>query len=222
MKLTRLFLLLIVLWCAKPAQAIVLRGVVLEVLDGQTIVVTASNRKMTLVLAGVDAPELKQDFGDLAQQHLANLILNKGVEVEVAELQMSSVLAKVYCNRVDVALQMVRDGVAWYDPSTTYQLTELERRLYGEAQAAARKEQRGMWHDGTPMPPWEWRRAQEKRISMMASGPKTGSRRALTSEDLFVGRGSVASFESGSNFKAKGPNSKSSAKPPSSALNAPG
>lgn len=221
MKLTRLLLLLLILWCAKPAQAVVLRGVVTEVLDGQTIVVSASNRKMTLMLAGVDAPELKQEFGDVAQQHLASLILNKGVEVEIGEMRLNNVLAKVYCNRIDMALQMIRDGVAWYDVSANRELTELERRLYGEAQAAARNEQRGMWHDGSPMPPWDWRRLQEKRMSMMAASTKS-TRRALTSEDLVAARASNTSFRGGSTAKAPGSTSKISAKPPSSALNSPG
>jgi endonuclease YncB( thermonuclease family)/thiol-disulfide isomerase/thioredoxin len=222
MKLTRLLLLICIFCCAKSAQAAVLRGVVSEVLDGQTIIVNANNRKLTLVLAGVDAPELKQEFGDVAQQHLASLILNKGVEVEIAELRMTSALAKVYCDRIDVALQMVRDGVAWYDPSTDRDLTELERRLYTEAQSAARNELRGIWHDGTPMPPWDWRRAKETRSTLSGANVKAASKRGLTSEDLITAGRSGTAVETGSNTNSKGPSSKSSAKPPSSSLNSPG
>lgn len=223
MKLTRLLLLICLFCCAQSAQAVVLRGVVSEVLDGQTIIVNASNRKLTLVLAGVDAPELKQEFGDVAQQHLASLIRNKVVEVEIAELRMTSAVAKVYCDRIDVALQMVRDGVAWYDPSTNRDLTELERRLYTEAQAAARNELRGIWRDGTPMPPWDWRRAEQTRNTVSGTNVKAASKRGLTSEDLMTARGSSGtSVETGSNANSKDPSSKSSAKPPSGQLNSPG
>lgn len=56
-----------------------------RVRDGQTLVVIAANgQKLNIVLKGVDAPELEQEFGDVAREHLAKLVLNKAVELNLA------------------------------------------------------------------------------------------------------------------------------------------
>jgi endonuclease YncB( thermonuclease family)/thiol-disulfide isomerase/thioredoxin len=226
MKLTRLLPLLCFFCFATPAAGSSLRAVVSQVLDGQTILVSAGpNRSLTVVLVGVDAPELKQEFGDVAQKHLESLILNKGVEVEFAHVGTSTLVGKVYCNGVDVGLQIVRDGVAWYDESTNQDLSEVERRLYGEAQQLARSELRGFWRDGTPMPPWEWRRAARTRnantLTATNAKPRVANPRRLSSEDLVLAR-PVGSVESGSNSKPSGPTAKLAPKPPSGPLNSPG
>jgi endonuclease YncB( thermonuclease family)/thiol-disulfide isomerase/thioredoxin len=226
MKLTRLLPLLCIFCFAAPAEGSSLRAVVSQVLDGQTIFVSVGpNRSLTVVLAGVDAPELKQGFGDVAQKHLESLILNKGVEVEFTQIGTSSLVGKVYCNGVDVGLQIVRDGVAWYDESTNQYLSEVERRVYGEAQQLARSELRGLWRDGTPMPPWEWRRAQQARtVSTMPSTSKVARRRALSSDDLTSVKLPAASAENKSNGISKnlGTTDRLAPKPPSNPLNTPG
>ncbi|HEV2905075.1 MAG TPA: thermonuclease family protein [Pyrinomonadaceae bacterium] len=226
MKITRIFLLLLIVGFAKPAHGTVLRGVVSEVVDGQTISVTVgANRKMTVSLAGVDAPEMGQELGDVARNHLMSLVLNKTVEIELSAIGMSSSMAKVYCNGVDVGLQIIRDGAAWYDPNGNRDLTELEQRLYGEAQAAARNEQRGLWQNGTPMPPWEWRRAEQARaVSTRPPTSKVAGRRGLSSDDLMSVKMPTPSAENKSNAISKnsGTTARLEPKPPSSPLNSPG
>lgn len=225
MKLTRLLPLLCLVCFATPAPGAPLRAVVSQVLDGQTILVsTGPNRTLTVVLVGVDAPELKQEFGDVAQKHLESLILNKGVEVEIAQIRTSALVGRVYCNGIDMGLQIVRDGVAWYDESTNQNLSEVERRLYGEAEKLARSELRGLWRDGTPMPPWEWRRSKTRNVNTQTvTAAETGGAnpRRLSSEDLVLAR-PVRSVENGSNSKPSGPTTNLGPKPPSGPLNSPG
>ena len=225
MKLTRLLPLLCILCFATPAAGSSLRAVVSQVLDGQTIIVNVGpNRSLTVVMVGVDAPELKQEFGDVAQKHLESLILNKGVEVEFTQLRTSSVAGKLYCNGVDMGLQIVRDGVAWYDESTIQYLTDVERRLYVEAEQLARSERRGLWRDGTPMPPWEWRRSKTGNVNtpaVTAANTTAANTRRLSSEDLVLAR-PAGSVESGSNSKSSGPTAGLGPKPPSGPLNSPG
>jgi endonuclease YncB( thermonuclease family)/thiol-disulfide isomerase/thioredoxin len=225
MKLTRLLPLLCLVCFATPAPGASLRAVVSQVLDGQTILVsTGPNRTLTVVLVGVDAPELKQEFGDIAQKHLESLILNKGVEVDIAQIRTSALVGRVYCNGIDMGLQIVRDGVAWYDESTNQNLSEVERRLYGEAEKLARSELRGLWRDGTPMPPWEWRRSKTRDVNTQTvTAAETGvaNPRRLSSEDLVLAR-PVRSVENGSNSKPSGPTTNLGPKPPSGPLNSPG
>lgn len=225
MKLTRLLPLLCIFCFATPAAGSSLRAVVSQVLDGQTILVsTGPNRTLTVVLVGVDAPELKQEFGDVAQKHLESLILNKGVEVEIAQMRTSALVGRVYCNGIDMGLQIVRDGVAWYDESSNQNLSEVERRLYGEAEKLARSELRGLWRDGTPMPPWEWRRSKTRNVNtqtVTAAETSVANPRGLSSEDLVLAR-PVRSVEKGSNSKPSGPTTNLGPKPPSGPLNSPG
>lgn len=170
------------------ANAVVLRGVVIEVPDGQSVVVFSGGRKFTVVLKGVDAPELAQDFGDASRQHLAYLVLDKTVEIDFSQLHGDHVIGKVICNQLDMGLQVIRDGAAWHDKAASQSLSEAERSVYAEAQQLARNELRGLWQDGTPMPPWEWRRAQAAKNSLQATY-KSGSGRSLQTEDLaFAGR----------------------------------
>lgn len=218
LSLATLFLLFI----ATPANAIVLRGVVSEIRDGKTLVVTSNKQKVTVILKGVDAPELKQEFGDVAQQHLATLILNKIVEVEFSELRDGNLIGKVTYKNADIGLQVIRDGVAWYAVKNDHNLSEVDRSMYLEAEQAARNERRGLWQDGTPMPPWEWRRAQVTKNAKVqtykAQAYKTDrATGALSTEDvLFEKRSTAASPSVNSTPKSSLP------KPTGRPLNTPG
>ena len=204
------------LFMVTPANAIVLRGVVSEVRDGETIIITANKQKVTVILKGVDAPELKQDFGDMAQQHLAELVLNKTVEVEFTELRGGNLIGKVIYNNADIGLQVIRDGVAWYAAKSDHNLSEADRSIYLEAEQAARNERRGLWQDGTPMPPWEWRRAQvAKNTRTTYKTNRTTS--SLSREDVLPGKRSPAATPS-SETKQKA----SLPKPNHRPLNTPG
>jgi endonuclease YncB( thermonuclease family)/thiol-disulfide isomerase/thioredoxin len=183
MKIKRILIPLFLLLCVAPANAMVLRGTVAEVRDGQSIVINNAGRTLTVFLEGVDAPEMKQEFGEIARQHLARLILEKGVEVDFDQLKGDHVVGKVYCNQIDIGLQVIRDGAAWYDKSSALSLSETERGVYVAAEQAARDERRGIWEVGSPMPPWEWRRAEAAK----AFGPvkvRKNDGRGLRSEDL--------------------------------------
>jgi len=217
MKLSRAFFFLFIFLLAVPANAMVLRGLVSEVPDGRTVVVVSNGRKMTVFLKGVDAPELKQEFGDVARQHLASLILDKAVEIDFTELKGSLLIGKVIYNQTDIGLQVIRDGAAWYDIKNDRSLTEADRGVYAAAEQAARSEMRGLWQDGSPMPPWEWRHAEAQKA--FASGPRVvkSGRGTLQTEDLLFARGRPVAVPPGSP-KGRGASGKPTQKP----LNTPG
>jgi endonuclease YncB( thermonuclease family) len=221
MKFTRILIPLFLLFSVSPANALVLRGRVAEVRDGQSIVVINGGRKLTVFLEGVDAPELKQEFGDVAQQHLASLILDKGVEIDFDQLQGDHVVGRVFCNQVDIGLQVIRDGAAWYDKTSADSLTEGERGVYVEAEQAARNERRGIWENGSPMPPWEWRRAEAAKVAVQVTVRKNDGRGLRTEDLLFSGRRSGAN-ESGDSGRRGSLSPRSSAKPSAKPLNSPG
>jgi endonuclease YncB( thermonuclease family)/thiol-disulfide isomerase/thioredoxin len=209
------FVLLFLLLAAIPASAVVLRGVVVEVRDGQSVVVLSGGRKFTVVMKGVDAPELAQEFGEASRQHLAYLVLDKNVDIEFSQLQGDHVIGKVVCNQLDMGLQVIRDGAAWYEKVGGQSLSEAERSVYADAQQLAREESRGLWQDGTPMPPWEWRRAQAAKNSLQITY-KSGNSRGLSSEDLAFAR------RASSNSLPGTANSPAMPKPTAKPFNSPG
>lgn len=78
MRATWAFLLVV-----SVAQAETLDGYVVAISDGDTIIILDAKREHYKIrLAGIDAPEKAQAFGELSKQHLAELVFNKQVTVE--------------------------------------------------------------------------------------------------------------------------------------------
>ena len=219
MKLIKLLTPLFILFTAISAEAVVVRGIVTEVRDGQTIVVSVGGRNLNVQLRGVAAPVLLQEFGGLSRKHLANLILDKPVEVQFSQLQSERVIARVIWNDVDVGLQIIRDGAAWFDKVSNHSLTDDERALYSEAERLARNEMRGLWSDGSPMPPWEWKRAQEaKSAAPVLRTLKPRSSSSLESEDIVLSKRAPVGARTVNSTPSSLPIPKPTAKP----LNVPG
>jgi micrococcal nuclease len=166
-----LFLALTVSLCAvHGVKGASLFGKVIEINDGDAITIFNMNRPVRVRLMGIDAPENDQSFGDVAKKHLSDLVYDKFVSVEYSGLgQNSSLQGRVLINGQDVGAQMIRDGVAWYDPSYKNRLTEAEFEVYIQSEQAARNEKRGLWQADSPIPPWEFVKGQGPKREVVAS-----------------------------------------------------
>jgi hypothetical protein len=144
-------------------------------------------------LKAIAPPEVGQPFNEVARDHLKALVLDKTVTVEYTHLADNYLEARVFLNNIDVGSQMLRDGVAWYDHASDYELKQPDRDLYAQCEAAARAEKRGLWQDTSPLPPWEYRRLQTERLTRITnpnplgvlsqpSKPKT--RTGLSNDDV--------------------------------------
>lgn len=60
-------------------------------------------------------------------------------------------------NGVDVNLQQVKAGVAWWYRDYAKEQSPEDRRLYEQAEQQARMQRVGLWRDAEPIPPWDWR-----------------------------------------------------------------
>src|SRR5688572_26105790 len=61
---------------------LVIEGKVVKVHDGDTItVIDQNNKKFSIRLQGIDAPELKQAVGAASQQNLSRMVLGKQVAI---------------------------------------------------------------------------------------------------------------------------------------------
>jgi endonuclease YncB( thermonuclease family) len=175
-----ILLLLPILLLSQPATATELQCKVVEVHSGDTISVANGSGPMKVKLKAIAAPEMEQPLGDVARQHLSDLVLGKTVMVRLTGLSADrNIVGVVYLDKADIGQQMLRDGVAWYDKSNDSGLDERERYLYVASEQTARQERRGIWQMDAPVPPWEFRQAKAAQTAASAvaqnSKPKPAS-----------------------------------------------
>lgn len=93
-----------------------LTGRVVSIADGDTVtVLDGSNQQHKIRLAGIDAPEKKQPYGELAKQHLASLVFNRQVIVEWDKTdRYQRIVGKVLVNGNDANLEQLKAGMAWW------------------------------------------------------------------------------------------------------------
>ena len=134
-------------------------GHVVGVSDGDTITVLDAQRVQHKVrLAGIDAPEKAQPFGNRSKESLSELAFNKDVSVETEKLdRYGRSVGKVLVNGHDVNLVQVERGMAWFYRQYQREQSPEDRKLYDAAEAVAKVEKRGLWRDADPMPPWDYR-----------------------------------------------------------------
>ncbi len=137
-------------------------GIVVEVVDGNTVLVSLAKTRGLVTLYGIDAPAPGQAFSAEADNKLHTMLLNKKVTVCPKKTPGGNA-AEVYVlsgYKLNVNEEMVRKGLAW---STVAQYANLE--------TMARKKRLGLWSEDNPMPPHEYRRmAAERQSAVRADG----------------------------------------------------
>jgi endonuclease YncB( thermonuclease family) len=151
--------LLLTLLFAFACNAETITGNVVGVADGDTITVLDADKVQHKIrLAGIDAPEKKQAFGNRSKESLSDLVFDKTVNVETEKRdRYGRQVGKVLVNGQDVNLVQVERGMAWFYRQYQREQSPNDRRLYEAAEDAARADKRGLWRDAEPLPPWEFR-----------------------------------------------------------------
>lgn len=136
------------------------QGKVVGVADGDTITVLDSSKIQHKVrLAGIDAPEQSQAFGNRSKQSLSNLVYQKDVTIETNKIdRYGREIGKVTRNGADVCLEQVKRGMAWWYRDYRFEQTPEDRVLYKAAEDAAKAASVGLWADKEPVAPWEFRK----------------------------------------------------------------
>jgi len=144
---------------AAPASADI-EGAVVGVSDGDTMTVLDDARAQHKVrLAGIDAPEKAQAFGNKAKQALSDCAFGHRAHVTGSKLdRYGRLVAKVVSNGVDCNLRQVELGLAWHYKAYQREQSAEDRTAYSKAELAAREHRLGLWHDTEPEPPWDFRR----------------------------------------------------------------
>lgn len=137
----------------------VLTGRVVGVADGDTLTLLDTNQQQHIIrLDGIDAPEKAQPFGQASKRHLSDLAFGREANAECHKVdRYKRSVCRVTVNEADLCLAQLRAGLAWVFTRYAHQLAAQRRADYNDAEQMARTEQRGLWRDAEPMPPWEWR-----------------------------------------------------------------
>ena len=154
--------LLLLVMCAVATGA-GLVGRVVSVHDGDTVnVLDAGKVQHKIRLAGIDAPELHQEFGRVSQRHLSAAIQGKDVVVHWTKHdKYGRIVGTILLEDHDVNLDQVRAGLAWHYKRYEREQLPAERVTYANAETEAHAAQLGLWQDANPVPPWEYRKTMK-------------------------------------------------------------
>lgn len=135
-------------------------GRVVGVSDGDTItLLDANNTQFKIRLAGIDAPEKKQPFGQISKKSLSDLVYGKAVQVDWSKKdRYERIVGKVVVNNLDANLEQVKRGLAWHYSKYKKEQTFEDRITYLHAQVGAETDKIGLWAGPTPIAPWQWRK----------------------------------------------------------------
>lgn len=146
-------------------QAEVLQGEVVGVADGDTItVLDASKVQHKVRLAGIDAPEKAQAYGQASKQALSDSVYNKRVQVEWQKLdRYQRIVGKVYINGADANIKQLTRGLAWHYKKYSNEQSPADAVAYADAEKTAQAGRVGLWADALAVQPWDWRKQKKKR-----------------------------------------------------------
>jgi micrococcal nuclease len=136
-----------------------LLGLVVGVSDGDTLtLLTPEKQQVKVRLAEIDAPEKSQPFGQRSKQSLSALCYDKQAQLRIVDMdRYGRAVARVICDGTDANASQVKAGMAHVYPKYAK-----DPALY-TLQDEARTAKRGLWADPSPVPPWEFRKAQRSK-----------------------------------------------------------
>jgi endonuclease YncB( thermonuclease family) len=160
MVLHRLTTTVLFLCTFNSAFADELTGRVVRIYDGDTFTLLTEMREQHKIrLAGIDAPEKRQSYGQRSKERLSELAFNRRVRVIWNKRdRYGRIVGKVFINDTDVNLNLVVSGLAWHFKHYEMEQSTADRRAYAVAEARARSARIGLWREANPVPPWNFRR----------------------------------------------------------------
>lgn len=149
---------------------------VVGISDGDTLTARCGEpgeyQQVKVRLAGIDAPERKQPYGERSRQALAELAFKKTARLEcgkkdrykrsVCNVWVAPASAPDGPQTLDAGLAMVSQGMAWWYRAYSREQTPEARGQYEFAEQEAKAKGAGLWADEEPVAPWEWRRTVSK------------------------------------------------------------
>lgn len=103
-------------------------------------------------LDAIDAPEDGQEHSAKFREALVQKTLGQSVRVDIVDVdRYQRDVGRVWIEKRSINREMVAEGWAWqYDRYSTSD-------ALAAAEAVARRDSLGLWANGNPVPPWEYR-----------------------------------------------------------------
>lgn len=133
-----------------------IKGKVISVIDGNTVQVQSDSQdQYKVVLAGIDCPELEQQYGTEAKKYLEKLVLKQMVTLQLkGKDRFGNYIAVLLLNGDDdPRIELLKQGLAWTSEKSPNPDLEPYR-------SWAQQKKRGLWQEENPTPPWTYRRQQ--------------------------------------------------------------
>lgn len=167
MRISNIFIFQIIVACFcqfSPATCFAWPANVLSIHDGDTLTVAPVGDESTPIsirLYGIDAPELSQPGGKEASEFLRKLLPSR-TSVEVITMtsdRYGRVVALIAHNGKVINGMMISSGNAWvFSRYCAARFCREWRRMEDEAKASGL----GIWKEGSPLPPWKFRKDKNK------------------------------------------------------------
>lgn len=135
------------------------------VCDGDTVYVQISPfTRIKVRIAGEDAPEHGQKYGEESKKFLIRLLYKRKVSVQIVDRdRYGRYVGIVRCGNRDAALEILKAGLAWCYFAYLKNLPRQNANAYIEAASEAKTERRGLWRSNNPTPPWDWRKEERAK-----------------------------------------------------------
>lgn len=136
-----------------------IEGNVVFVNNGDNVgLVTADRKTYSIRLHGIDAPEIKQEYGDRSRQNLAALVQGMDVAAVIIKTDAGdSYVGRIYMDGRDVGLSQIESGNAWHFVDDGDEQSPEEFSKYRQAEFEARMAKTGLWRNTQPIAPWTYR-----------------------------------------------------------------
>ena len=151
----RILILLLIFCFLGLTSCAQLEGKVVSVADGDTFTMLTREKKQIKVrLHGIDCPERKQAFGQVAKTYASDLVFGKEVKLTVSDKdRYGRTVAIVELENGQILNEMLlQAGLAWhykkYDKNPEWAIMENK----------ARRLRKGLWKDKNPKAPWDFRK----------------------------------------------------------------
>ncbi len=144
-----------------------------EVHDGDSFNLTAKGgEKVRVRIAGIDAPEREQPYGQQSRRSLEAMLQSGTIELEaIKKDRFDRWVANVSIQGQDLGLMQIASGYAWFFRRYQDDLPASMQRQYDQAEANARRDFKGLWVGLraassnpalAPEPPWMYRERMRK------------------------------------------------------------
>ena len=157
-------LVLLPMFAGYSAEAYQIAGIVTRVIDGDTVQLAVGDAEKSVRLLGIDAPEIRQDYGVESRAYLNKLVGSRNVQMEcIGSDRYKREICKIVFKGADINLRMINSGMAWHYKRYSGNQSASDRLKYSKAEESAKVGREGLWSQEIVVAPWDFRKKRAKK-----------------------------------------------------------